>query len=210
MPGELNTTDYDFLRAAVTCVSQFDVDFAASYWGVSPIAAKRRLEKLERKKLLKGRNVLSSTPPTVQGPLCVWKPGETTPHFGQVSYQARKRWKTLPVQVQRIYFATDTGRGLLGRSPIKPPKDVQATHDLGLCQVYLQYRKRWPRLTESCWLNESEYGHLRGRYVKVEDALLSREGTVLLMVDYAGAYRPDRVEALLNHARQYNVPIAIY
>ena len=210
MGSELSKADLDLLHAAVCCVTQFNKSFAQSYWQVSPIAATRRLQKLERKGLLKSRNVLASTPPPIREPLCVCKPWEEIPHCGQVSYQARRRWKTRPVVVNRVYYATDLGRGLLGRPPVKPPKDIQATHDLGLSDVYLAYRQRWPKLTAKCWLNESEYAHHRGRCEKVEDAMLCRNHEVLLMVDYAGAYRPDRVKALLDHAQLHHAPIAIY
>jgi len=210
MVSELSQADHDLMHAAVCCVTQFSSSFAQSYWQVSSIAAKRRLQKLERRGLLRSRNVLASTPPEIRTPLCVWKPGQASPHCGQVSYEARSRWKALPVEVKRVFHATDLGRALLGRMPIKRPRDVQATHDIGLSDCYLAYRRRWPKLTARYWLNESEFSHLRGRHVKVEDAVLRRDNTVLLMVDYAGAYRPDRVEALISHAQLHHVPIAIY
>ncbi len=210
MSRELSSADLRLLDAAVRRVAQFTCEFAKQFWGVSVIAARRRLQKLERVGLVEGRNVLVSQPPPVSKPLCIWKPGIATPHSGQVSYLARQRWKTQPVVVNRIYNATDLGRGLLGCSPIKSPKDIQATHDLGLADLYLHYLRRWPKLTAKCWLNESEYAHLRGRCVKVEDAMLRRGDRTLLMIDYAGAYRPDRVEALLMHAQLHHVPIAIY
>ncbi|QEG37719.1 hypothetical protein [Bythopirellula goksoeyrii] len=211
MSSELTSNDLDLMNVSVTCVTQFTSSFAKRYWQVSSIAAKRRLEKLERKGLLRSRSVLAATPPPIHGPLCVFKPEQEIPHTaGRVSYQARQRWKSIPVVVNRVYFATDLGRGLLGRPPIKPPRDIQATHDLGLSDVYLAYRQRWPKLTARCWLNESEYAHHRGHCVKVEDAMLCRNHQVLLMVDYAGAYRPDRVKDLMCHAQEHNVPIAIY
>lgn len=210
MASPLSMHDLQLLHASVTCVSQFTREFAKEFWHVSQVAATRRLEKLERRGLLRSRSVLASEPPPIGEPLCRWKPGQVTPHCGRVSYRARSRWKSQPVQVQRVFHATDLGCGLLGRAPTKPPKDIQATHDIGLSNVYLHYRRRWPKLTAGCWLNETEYSHLRGRCVKVEDAMLRRGDTIVLMVDYAGAYRPDRVEALVAHAQLHQVPIAIY
>ncbi len=210
MPGQLSSNDLYLLSTAVRCVTQFDKTFAAAIWQVSKIAVKRRLQKLERKGVFKSRNVLGSTPPPIEKPLCVWKPGESVPHPGKVSYQARKRWKMLPVQVKRVYYPTSLGRGLVGRSPTSPPKDLQVSHDLGLVSTFLKFRSQWPKLTSRCWFNESEYAHHRGRCVKVEDAMLRLGNRILLMVDFAGSYRPDRIEALLNHARYHRVPIAIY
>ena len=210
MSRQLSSIDLHLLSTAVRCVTQFDTAFANEIWHVSKIAVKRRLQKLERKGVIKSRNILGSSPPPIEKPLCVWRPGESLPPAGGVSYQARKRWKTLPVVVKRVYYATNLGRGLIGRSPIAPPKDIHATHDLGLTSTFLKFRSQWPKLVSRCWFNESEYAHHRGRCVKVEDAMLRMGDKILLMVDFAGSYRPDRIKALLDHARFHNVPIAIY
>ena len=210
MFDELDQDELALLRAAVIKVSQFMDGFAAELWGVTPAAARKRLSRLEERKLLKARNVLASKPPSITKPICSWNPGEPSPHCGEASYEARSRWKEIPVEVCRVYTATDLGRALFGRAPVKPPRDVQTAHDLGLTATYLFFRKTRPRLTERCWLNESEYAHHRGRGVKVEDAMLAHRDRVLLLVDFAGAYRPDRIEALIKHADQYNVPIAIF
>ena len=210
MSNALSTHDFTMLDVAVRRVSQFDISHAKSIWNVSTIATKRRLAKLERRGLVKSRNVLASLSPLITKPLCHWAPNTPLPHAGQVSYAARTRWKSLPVEIRRVYYATNLGRGLLGRAAISPPKDIQATHDLGLSATFVEYLKRWPKLTKASWLNESEYAMHRGRHVKVEDAVLSRNGCVLQMIDFAGAYRPDRVQDLLDHAHQYQTPIAIY
>lgn len=210
MSTSLSSHDFSLLKIAVRCVSQFDIHHAKAHWKVSTVAAKRRLAKLERRGLIKSRNVLASMPPVITQPLCIWKPNMPVPHAGQVSYAARQRWKALPVELRRVFYATNLGRALLGRSPISPPKDIQATHDLGLASTFIEYARRWPKLTESCWLNESEYAQHRGRHVKVEDAMLNRKGCILQMIDFAGAYRPDRVQDLLDHAQLHQTPIAIF
>ena len=210
MPNPLSQHDYVLLDVAVRCVSQFNVPFAREIWDVSAVATKRRLAKLEKRGLIKSRKVLASQPPPINKPLCIWKPGEALPNSGKVAYQARNRWKTLPVEVQRIYYASDLGRGLLGRGILPRPKDIQATNDLGLALTFLAYRRRWPKVTQRCWLNESEYSSHRGRCVKVEDAMLKQGDRVMQMIDFAGAYRPDRVQALLEHAQYHHVPISIF
>lgn len=210
MNTELAEWEAKFLFVALRCVTQFSSSFASEFWSVRPSVATRRLRKLEKRGLLKGRTVLASELPSMSVPLCTWRPGENYPHYGRISYLARRRWHSLPLLVKRVYYATTLSRSLFGRSAVKPPKDIQATHDVGLASVYLSYRRRCDKLTERCWLNESEYAHHRGRCVKVEDAMLCRDGQVLLLIDFAGAYRPDRVESLVRHAELYNVPIAIH
>lgn len=210
MHAELNQHERELLHAAVRCVAQFGGTFASAFWGVPTTVANQRLRRLERRKLLRGRKVLVSELSGTPKPLCSWKPGEKTPLIGRVSYLARRRWRDLALKVTRVYYATDLARAIFGRDPVKAPRDIQATHDLGLASVYLAFLRRYPLLTQQCWLNESEYAHNRGRFVKVEDAMLCRNGDVLLLIDFAGAYRPDRVQALLTHAEKHQVPIAIY
>lgn len=210
MNKELLPWETDLLQATVRCVSQISTGFASKFWGVSGDIANQRLRSLEKRRLLHGRRVLVSELPRIESPLCVCKPGQEELPHGQVSYRAKRRWRSLPLEIKRVYFATSLARALFGRSPIRPPKDIQATHDLGLSSVYLEYRKRYPKLTRHSWLNESEYAHHRGRCVKVEDAMICHNGRVLLLIDFAGAYRPDRVKALVAHANLHQVPIAIY
>lgn len=207
---QLPQPDYDLLRVAVLCVSQFDSRFASEFWNASPAAVRTRLARLEKRKLLESRQVLAALPPSVDEPLCRWRPGDPLPHCGRVSYQARCRWKRLPVQVCRVYCATPLARALFGRAPVKSARACQTSHDLGLAATYLTFRRRWPRLTSACWRNESEYAHFRGHGVKVEDAMLADNERVLMLIDFAGQYRPDRVKALVQHAQEHSVAIAIY
>lgn len=210
MPADLKVHDTDLLSVAVRSISQFTSGFAHRFWKVNRGVAERRLRKLEQRGLLHGRTVLVSELIGCDSPLCLWHPGESSPNCGHVSYQAKRRWRTLPLKVRRVYYASTLGRALFGREPVKPPKDIQATHDVGLAAVYLEYLRRYRKLTLTCWRGESEYAHHRGRCVKVEDAMLCRDGKVLRLIDFAGAYRPDRVQALIEHAALHKVPIAIY
>jgi len=202
--------DHQLIRAAVIGVRQFDRQFVSTLLAISSAAAKRRLERLEQRGLVKARNALVSRPPEVTAPLCVWRPGEPIPNVGHIAYAARRRWKDLPVEIIRVYHATNRCRALLGREPIKSPNTNHASHDLGLALTWLSFLRKWPLLTQRCWRVEAEYAASRGRCEKVEDAMLIRDSRVLLLVDYAGAYRDDRVAALLDHAQLHQVPIAIY
>jgi len=204
-------TELLLLRHAVSSVTQFEQSFAETIWNVSKKAAHRRLSRLVKRGLLAKRNILASYPPPIAEPLCHWRPGEPFPHFGQVSYLARKRTKDRPVEIIPIYHATALGRGLIGREATTRPKALQASHDLGLTATFMHHLQRWPKLTEKCWLNETEYGHLRGRCVKVEDALLQRNGRVLLLIDFCGSsYTPQRISDLVRHAHYYDTPIKIF
>ena len=202
--------DLGVLRIATYSVTQFDATFAAAILNVSSKAATRRLERLVDRRLLVRRNVLASPSPDVSTPLCLCRPGEELPSPGKISYQARTRWARIPVQVMRVYYASSTARALFGLEPVKPPLPIQATHDLGLSAVFLHYRSRWPRLVSHGWMIEGTYSKHRGKFEKVEDALIQRNGKVLLMVDFAGAYRPERVAELIKHARFHNTAIAIH
>lgn len=206
----LNHSDYQLLRPVVVGVTEFDASFAAEIWDVSIQAAKRRLRRLERKSVIESRKVLAAKLPRIERPIAVFKPGEVLPDCGSISSRARSRWNSVPVTSIRVYAANTIGRALLGREPVKPPKDVQATHNLGLAETFLMFRRRWPVLTKRCWRGESEYAGERGRFVKVEDAMLVRGGKPLLLVDFIGAYRKDRVKDLIEHADRFQVPIALF
>lgn len=208
MSKPLSLKELELLRASVTCVSQFDITLAQALWGGTRTACKKRLQQLENRRLLKSKTLLVSEPPGIHGPLYWGLPSEKEPDIGAISYRARTRYKHITVEVKRVYTATGSAFALFGREPVKPPKALQATHDLGLTASYLYFRSRWPRLTETCWRNESEYARFRGHGVKVEDAMLVRNGEPVLMVDWLGtSYTPHRLAALFDHSESFSVPI---
>jgi len=94
-------------------------------------------------------------------PLAAWFPGNPPPDFGAIAYRADKRFSSLPVSSVTCYRATRKALRLYGVSPKGRGKLTQATHDLGVTEIYLHYHKQHLQLLPS-WRGEDHGYRLPG------------------------------------------------
>ena len=97
---------------------------------------------------------------------------------------------------------------LLGLPPRPHLKLHQATHDLGVTQMYFYAHDRWPELR---FVGEDLFGPLRGHGEGVEDAQLVDGDEIVCVLEHAGAYRRCRIEHFHQHvAVERNLPYHLF
>ncbi len=199
----LNPRNWQLLKASATGIRLIAPYQIARWWGVSQSSARRTLKALTAADFLEEVEVRARKIPPMRSPLLRWTPGDPTPHFGKLSYQAKERFRTIaPIQMT-AYCSTRVARSQFSVPGAARIKRSQASHELGVTEAYLYAVQRWPRFTLRCWVGEDVYSNQRGHGEKVEDAHFAnpRTGEVLIAVEYAGTYPPERFEALHNQLK---------
>jgi len=176
------------LRYAVELMSFSQV---STLWGTDIANVRRRLKMLETKRHLEVRSLLVYEPPNVAAPLCSWNVGDPPiTDFGPVSYIAKSRLKSLAIRRTLVVCAPGT-------------RVKQASHALGLTQIYLQHP----------WKNEFLGEHafpesLRGFRMKVPDALVCEKlnpARPKFAVDYVNHYHVQRLQTLADALVERNI-----
>ena len=92
-------------------------------------------------------------------------------------------------------MATSRGAKHFGGKGGKLRRPLQATHDLHVSTVYLWFLEQQPDLA-SAWASEDLIAPTR-RGQKLPDAMIQDEaGNPLRVIEFAGAYPPERIEKL--------------
>lgn len=187
----------------------FTVDQEAAFLDRPRRRAAARMRSFYQSGLVEVKRLLLRPTPPISGPIAAWYPGDAIPLEGPISYRARRRWQS-PAAAARwttVYVATARTVSRFGGK--KCPRIKDATHDLGVSQTFIHFWQERGDLW-SQWVGEDHYDHELCA-PKVPDAvLLDRDGAVRLMVDYCGAYRPDRVRELIDLAVARKIPLELY
>ena len=187
----LTPRDDDILLTLSRRVRCLGIHQIASHWWHDNVDAKRnsraRLKQLEAAGYLSQGRVLASPLPILKAPLIDWRPGESTPDFGRVSYYLKQRF-TDPAVPTAIVFALPSAANRCGGQPGRAPRRSEATHDLGLSQVYLNLH-RDNSLLAACWVSEATLtSRSRKDARKVPDALLRFKDGSETLVEFGGEY----------------------
>ena len=158
-----------------------------------PESARRRLSALVDAGLLKDAHVMARPLPQLTAPVLSWKPGDPVPVFGSVAWQLQSRWTKEPRKT-RVYIATTRATNLFGgRAAGRIKQEFQATHDLGVCEMFLQLRKQRPDEVVR-WIGEDALApHRRGQ--KLPDAIIATgaDERPELVMEFGGAYNKERL-----------------
>ncbi len=186
---------------------------ADHWWGNSRSAresARRRLSKLVQQRLLVQLSVLASPLPEMTSPVCVWKPGHASPDFGAAAWRIQQRWQQQPRRTTAYVGSRKTADAFGGRSKGKLKYPFQATHDLGVGQMYLHLRACRPELAP-LWIGEDILApHRKGQ--KLPDAVLAAapDQTPQLVLEFGGAYDKPRLVAFHNDCELRGLPYEIW
>ena len=129
------------LKTLSVAVRLFLPQQVADWWEVSLPTAERTLQGLAGEGWLREVRIRARPLPPIEGPLCRWRPGDETPDFGWLSYEACRRMANRPVRVTVAYLASAKTVSHFGLVLRAPPKPHQQTHDVGLSQTYLHLLK---------------------------------------------------------------------
>lgn len=137
-------------------------------------------------------------------PLFRWRPGAVAPtrrRFESLAERASERWELHHVGVE-VNVATRAARRALGAfGGNGHEKACEATHDLHLAEVFVQYRLRRPLLA-AAWHGEAAFPKLGFdlRSMKDPDAfLLNEQGQAERIIEMTGRYTADHLADLHEH-----------
>ena len=133
------------------------------------------------------------TLPALTQPVVVWNTSSPATDFDSTSYQLQHRWPKSGVRYATAFIATERLSQLYGgcrRGELAQP--LQATHDLGVAQVWLHLRQAAPDWARA-WRGEDLLAHTR-RGDKCPDAfLINAAETVVGVIEFGGAYHAERL-----------------
>lgn len=172
--------------------------------------ARRRLSTLIRANFLIRRQVIAAPLPDMDKPVVRWSPQMPEPNAGAVAWQLKSRW-TKPSRMVSAYLATGKATQIFGgqaRGYLK--QEYQATHDLGVSQMYLHYRTHLPELADA-WIGEDTLAPFRRRQ-KLPDAVIAEAPSArpVVVLEFGGSYDKRRVEAFHLDCQQRGVPYEIW
>lgn len=203
--------DHEILSALTQKVRLFTLRQITAHWWQGELAnARRRLKVLTEVQLVQRITVRARTLPPINSPVAEWMPGRDVPDFGGVANQLQNRWVRRPVRSLTAFTATPRAARFLGgtaRDSIKVP--TQATHDIGVAQVWLLLTTDWPSQAEA-WRSEDVMAHTR-RGQKLPDAfLVDADGTPFAVVEFGGSYDARRVREFHDDCAHRNLPYQIW
>ncbi len=171
--------------------------------------ARQRLLMLADDGWIKPTTVLARPLLDLAEPIFQWQPGMAGADFIAISRALRRRWK-MPARKVEVFLASQKAAAVLGGTALGLVKHLcQATHDLHVSEVFLFYLQNRPELA-TLWVGEDTVV-ADSAGAKRPDALLRGEhGKVLRVVEFGGAYKPNRVQALHEHCLEQNHPYEIW
>jgi hypothetical protein len=209
----MTARDEEILRMLCFSVRFFCLEqIARTWWTSSPREVRRarqRMHALSDSGWMRHTVVLARPLLNLTGPISEWRPGLADPDFVHVSRALQRRWR-MPARKVEVFLASQKASAILGGASQGLVKHLcQATHDLHVADVFLFYLKNWPELA-TYWVGEDTM--IPGsNLAKRPDAFLrSEQGTVVRVVEFGGAYKPDRVKALHEHCLKLNHPYEIW
>lgn len=206
----LRGRDLEILEVLSRRVRMLSLDqVAATWWGGTRNAtanASRRLAALEGRGLVRRARAMAHDLPELEEPLVTWRPGDRTPYLPAVAYRLERRWSS-PVRPTVLVSATRSAGSWLGGGGGRRPRESEISHDLGLAALYLRFRGEAPDRAAN-WVPEDLFvpGELDGF---VPDAIV-REGERPTLIEFAGAYKKERLQKLHASCEQAAFPYELW
>lgn len=195
---ELTERDSEILEVLATRVRCLSVRQVAAYWWSAGAEGHRnacaRLRKLTQAGWLHSDAVLARPLPTLHAPLAVWAPEDPCPNFATLSYALKSRFIS-PVANTPIVFAARLAASRFGGNPGRAPRRAEATHDLGLAQVFLKLLRERPNRAKR-WIAESELARGGSNAArKIPDAMIRSRGGQETAIEFGGEYSKAKLTA---------------
>lgn len=206
--------DSEILAALCTKVRLFTLGQIARTWWAetkdAEAAARRRLSKLAEGELVQRQRVLAAPLPLLEAPVMAWRPGQAVPDCGAAAWLLQSRWTRGP-RATSVYTATRLATRRYGGSAASKMKATfQATHDLGVSQMYLNLLTNKPEQAE-LWVSEDTLAPYR-RKQKLPDAVLAKRAgdRPQLVLEFGGQYDKRRVLAFHQDCEQRKLPYEVW
>lgn len=141
-------------------------------------------------------------------PLVVWSPGRPEPDAEALAHAARSRWSG-PSVPTAVAYAGKRAANVYGSTAGRLPAVNHRDHDAHLGAVYAFYRERRSHEADD-WVGEDARPKA-GFRVKDPDALLvDAAGQPYRVIEGAGRYTPEQVEAFHGHCADRELPYELW
>ncbi len=205
--------DEEIIRALLRKIRIISLEQITRAWWPDTTAgrtnAKRRVRELVEHKLLVRESVFARPLLALEAPVFSWKPGKPGPDYGQLSYRLQSRWTTEPRRTT-VYLASRRAANIFGATVpgrVKNPSHV--THDLHLSELYFKTLKDEPKLAQA-WAGEDVIAPTRVHQKLPDAILLNEKGEPRLVMEFGGAYPPDRVQAFHEDCEARALPYELW
>lgn len=210
----LTARDSQILKTLSLKVRMLSLEQIASAWwsparGAEALA-RRRMGMLAEAGLVSRLYAQVRPLPQKTSPVISWRPGAPPPDFSAAAWKLQARW-TAPPRRTSIYIATRTAANQFGgRLRGKVRYDLQATHDLGVAQIYLHILRTDPSSAER-WVGEDILRFSRPRQ-KLPDAAIAREKDkrIITAIEFGGAYDAGRLQDFHQAMAARNMPYQVW
>ena len=206
----LQGRDLEILEVLSRRVRMLSLDqVGKTWWGSTRHAtanASRRLAELERRGLVTRMQAMAHELPELAEALFVWRPGRAAPDFAGLAYQLESRWSS-PLRPTVLVSATRSAAAWLGGEGGRRPRQSEISHDLGLASLYLRLRLGEPERA-AAWVPEDLFvpDELDGF---IPDAIV-REGEKPTLIEFAGAYKKERLQKLHASCERAALPYELW
>lgn len=206
---QLTERDLMILKALSLQVRLFGQrQLAESLWSGEIANARRRLRRFVELGLVKRKVALARPLPEMLSPVFQWMPGRAEPDVGQIAFQLQSRWRYQALRSTIVFVPTPTILNHFGGRQ-KTLMSSQASHDLGVSEVWLWYLRNRPALA-AAWrgedlLIENEPGE------SLPDAVLvdANEQPVML-IEFGGDYNANRIATFHDAAAMRGIPYQVW
>lgn len=205
--------DEEVLFALARCVRFFTLQqIARTWWNSQPSGeanARRRISQLLDADLIGRQHIFASELPGLTKAIFTWQLGDMRPNYGAVSWKLVRRWKSAPKR-QTAYFATTKlANRYGGRSRGRIKHLNQATHDLGVSEMYLNFFTTCIERRED-WVGEDIFSSER-REQKLPDAVLrNQSGKLYRVLEFGGSYDTQRVKEFHLDCERRELPYELW
>lgn len=206
--------DTEVVTALSCSVRLMSLQQIAGFWWPdckSPLeVARKRLVTLQSQGLLLKTEVLACALPPILEPVNCWAPGKSQPDLGSIAWQLQSRWNTAPKPVEAFIATRQAAKLFGGKATGRIKRHYQATHDIGVAQMYLRVRETRPALITQ-WIGEDRLAPYRQQQ-KLPDAVIAKSpsSTPLLVLEFGGSYDKARVTEFHLDCEQRAVPYEIW
>ena len=146
----------------------------------------------------------------LERPLFQWDLGENEPDdYPGLENQLRERWKH-PPKTTPVVYATKAAVNAYGgyqAGYLKHP--YEATHDLHVSELYLRVLRDEPTVARF-WRSEEELPRPRTGDFHPDAAIVDPDGTVRLVIEFAGRYSADRLQHIHRFCEKRGYPYVLW
>lgn len=214
----LTARDEDIMRVLSLRLRMLTASQIAQIWWMPTVsaaaAARRRMATLRDAGFAAVHYVQARPLPAIDAPLFSWTPGKPPPEYGPLAWKLQRRW-TAPPRRTAVFIATRRAANQFGgRTGGIIKQHFQASHDLGVSQMYVSLRCTQPELAAH-WVGEDMFSYVRGSRKareKIPDAAIATDDGKRIdrILEFGGAYDAVRLRRFHRDCSRRGIPYELW